>query len=134
MWVITGLEPVHDLRDCVIIHHATGVRLMRMRGRDRPMIPDGIIRLMRLINHSENLMPCVVCTTDNTNAKEGALFVCRLCLLPLHVCCSERLAAGVSRHGHNVHETATIRKWVQYLGALHNICAACRHVADPGGT
>ena len=57
IWVIPGLEPVLDLRDCVIIHHATGVRLMRMRGRDRPMIPDGIIRLMRLMNNSENLMP-----------------------------------------------------------------------------
>ena len=80
VWVIPGLHPVQDLRDCIIIRRTIGVRLFRMKGRDRPLIPDHIIRLMRFINHSENLMPCVVCLTDSTNAKEGALFVCHWCV------------------------------------------------------
>ena len=130
IWVIPGLEPIQDLHDCCIIHAATGVRLERAKGRERPTIAATVLRLMRLSNRSENVMPCVVCTTDIATMP----FVCQWCLLPFHTDCSERFKHKVCQH--DVPSGSAIRRWLASLcsDSLIQLCRACRHVADSGNT
>lgn len=106
-------QPV-SFKGCDVIHPAIGIRVQRVRAKDRPIVPEHIVRLRDIYGtcldashrhkqaEEEVLLeepPNANSTCDACDEASADVYLCALCQLRFHWCCSEQCLRMVLTSG-----------------------------------
>lgn len=115
VYSMPSLHPLMSLTDCYIIHANIGVRMLLVKGSNRPTIPPHILRLAGMFEVASSQLfdassrstlsgfaPCAVCSSITRGGQDALL--CALCCVTFHDSCSQELSQATAKvHlGHGV--------------------------------